>query len=94
MEELYVEFFDTCEKFDKFVQEQKWEKVKNKVEFKSIIENEFVFWKRVLTMLPPEKRLLNEFIWFRQCYEQIIKNLENEKVNWKIRWLHDCEDRL
>jgi len=94
MQLLYKEFFETCRSFDKFVQEHKWEKVKNKSEFKSLIQNEFLFWKRVLTMLPPEKRLLKEFEWLQQCYNQINKNLSEESVNWKIRWLHEEKDSI
>lgn len=92
MQELYKNFFKTSEAFEKFVQEQRWSLVKNKVEFKILIENEFGFWKRVLSMLPPEKRLLKEFEWMSQCYQQIKKNLENEPINWKLRWLHDGKD--
>ncbi|MDD5650481.1 MAG: hypothetical protein PHF86_08715 [Candidatus Nanoarchaeia archaeon] len=93
MQELYKKFFETCEAFDKFVQEQKWKYVKNKADFKVVIDNEFAFWTRVLKMLPPEKRLVKEFEWMKQCYEQIKKNLENEKVNWKLRWLHDDDSK-
>jgi len=88
---LYNEFFKTCRTFDKFVQEQKWKNVKNRIEFKIIVDSEYEFWKRVLSLLPPERRLLKEFSWFKQCYEQIKVNLENEKVNWKLRWLQDEE---
>jgi hypothetical protein len=89
MQELYRTFFKTCEIFDKFVQEQKWKLVKNKGEFKTLIESEFCFWKRIIEMLPPERRLLKEFKWLEQCYEQIMKNLANETINWKLRWLKD-----
>jgi hypothetical protein len=94
MLKFYNEFFDVCSSFDKFVQEHKWKKVKNRSEFKTLIESEFQFWKRVLSLLPPEKRLLKEFEWMKQCYEQIIKNLSDEPVNWKLRWLQDDKDAL
>lgn len=80
------------EVFDKFVQEQRWNIVKNKAEFKTQIESEYMFWKRVLSMLPPEKRLIKEFEWMTQCYNNIKKNLENEQINWKLRWIHDDKE--
>jgi len=92
MQKLYDAFFHTCESFDKIVQEQKWKKVRDRGEFKTLIEHEFGFWKRVLSMLPPERGLLAEFSWLQQCYEQITKNLTNEHVNWKLRWLQDDQD--
>lgn len=92
MQELYKNFFKTSASFDKFVQEQRWNIVKNKSEFKTLVESEFLFWKRVLSMLPPETRLLKEFEWMQQCYVQIVNNLKNEQVNWKLRWLHDDDD--
>ncbi|MDD5649374.1 MAG: hypothetical protein PHF86_03005 [Candidatus Nanoarchaeia archaeon] len=91
MQTLYEEFFKTCKKFDKLVQEQRWKIVKNRNEFKNTIENEYEFWVRVLKMLPPERRLLKEFSWMQQCYNQIMCNLVDESVNWKIRWLSDNE---
>ena len=92
MNKIYDKFFETSKLFDQFVQEQKWSKVKNKAEFKSIIESEFRFWERILTMMPPERRLLEEFSWFKQCYEQITKNLSLETENWKLYWLHEKND--
>lgn len=94
MIELYKEFFNACEAFDKLVQEEKWKHVKSKAELKNIIHSEFEFWTRVLKMLPPERRLLKEYAWMKQCYEQVLKNLEEEPVNWKIRWLCDEKDKL
>jgi hypothetical protein len=91
MQKLYGTFFKTCKLFDKFVQEQKWKIVKNKSEFKTAIENEFCFWTRVIEMLPYEKKILNEYNWLKQCYEQIMNKLENEKINWKILWLENDE---
>lgn len=90
--ELYKKFFHMSEVFDKFVQEQRWNIVKNKAEFKTQIESEYMFWKRVLSMLPPEKRLIKEFEWMTQCYNNIKKNLENEQINWKLRWIHDDKE--
>lgn len=94
MQNLYDSFFDTCKSFDQFLQEQKWKLVTNKSEFKAIIESEYSFWKRVLTMMPPEKRLLKEFAWMQECYFQIIKHLDTEKFNWKIRWLKDNNEKI
>ena len=87
MIKLYDEFFKVSKLFDDFVQEEKWKKVKDFGEFSSYIDNEYAFWKRVLSMLPPEKRLLKEFEWLTQCYNQIKSNIKNEKVNRKMRWL-------
>lgn len=87
--QLYKEFFKTCRNFDQFVQEQKWSIVTNRAEFKSIIESEFLFWKRVISLVPPERNVLKEFEWFQQCYLQIMKNLKDETSNWKMRWLQD-----
>jgi hypothetical protein len=93
MTKLYEEFFDICKRFDKFVQEEKWKKVKDFAEFRSYVDNEFQFWKRVLTMLPPEQRLLKEFEWLTQCYKQIKNNLKDEQVNRKMRWIAKKEDK-
>lgn len=87
MIKLYDEFFKISNLFDQFVQEEKWKKVKDFTEFKTYIENEYAFWKRVLSMLPPEKRLIKEFEWLTQCYNQISRNLKNEQVNRKMRFL-------
>jgi len=94
MKKLYDDFYNSCKVLDQFVQEHKWKNVKNRLELKILVESEFSFWKRVLSLLPPEKKLLNDFAWFKNCYEQIVKNLENEKINWKVRWLQDGKDSL
>jgi hypothetical protein len=94
MQNLYDSFYKICKLFEQFIQEQKWKKVKNRIEFKSLIDNEYSFWKRVISLLPPERRLIKEFEWFKECYEQICKNLKDEKINWKIRWLQDEKDAL
>lgn len=94
MKKLYDDFFDTCKLFDKILQEEKWKNTKNKSEFKSIVDSEFCFWKRVLSYLPPEKRLIKEFSWLTECYKQIQKNLDNEPVNWKVRWLQDDQETI
>lgn len=94
MQKLYNDFFRSCKLFDQFVVEQKWKKVKNKIEFKILIDNEYNFWKRVLSLLPPERRLVKEFEWFTDCYRQIKKNLNEEPINMKVRWLYDQKDSL
>jgi virulence-associated protein VapD len=93
MIKLYEGFFNTCNRFDKFVQEEKWKKVKDFSEFKNFIDNEYQFWKRVLTMLPPEQRLLKEFDWFTQCYKQIRNNMKDEQINRKMRWIAKSENK-
>jgi hypothetical protein len=94
MQKLYDSFYKSCRLFEQFIQEQKWKKVKNKIEFKTLINNEFMFWKRVISMLPPERNLVKEFKWFAECYDQIHKNLDDAPINWKVRWLHDESDTL
>jgi hypothetical protein len=91
MIKLYDEFFDICSSFDRFVQEERWSKITNFIEFKNYIDNEFNFWKRVICLLPPEKRLVKEFGWFKQCYLQINKRLKNEKINKKMKWIQTEE---
>lgn len=94
MKKLYDDFFKSCKLFDQFIQEEKWKKVKSKAEFKTVIDYEYSFWKRVLSLLPPERRLIKEFEWFSECYKQIQKNLKDEPVNWKMRWLQDGQNTL
>jgi hypothetical protein len=94
MQKLYDSFYHSCKLFDQFVQDEKWKKVKNRIEFKSIIDSEYSFWKRVLSLIPPERRLIKEFEWMTTCYNQIQNNLKNEPVNWKVRWLQDGKDSL
>jgi hypothetical protein len=94
MQKLYEGFFKSSKLFDQFIQEQKWKNLKNKMEFKVLIDNEYSFWKRVLSFLPPEKRLIKEFEWFTNCYNQIHKNLTDEPINLKMRWLSDGKDSL
>lgn len=93
MQKLYDNFYHSCKLFDQFVQEEKWKKVKNRIEFKTIIDSEYNFWKRVLSFLPLERRTIKEFEWFTTCYNQIQKNL-SEQINWKVRWLQDEKDSL
>ena len=84
---LYDEFFSTSKYFERLIQENDWKK--NSTQLRDKVDGEYRFWKRVLSMLPPERRLLKEFEWMTQCYKQILLNLEKEKFNRKIRFIHE-----
>jgi hypothetical protein len=84
---LYDEFEDVCKKFDTFVQEERWSNVVNFVEFTDYVNKEYEFWKRLISLIQPSKKMLEEFEWFEACCKQMVSKIQNEKINKKIRFI-------